>query len=148
MLRVVYQAATLRAGVLSTWREERGLLEFRVARGVEAQKFIPSLNDTLRDCLSRAGWYQVWDDGEIISVSHPRYPLTCTYEVSPFEPAPPVDLREHKGHVAVYVPATATIDDIVPILNPSLDELLAGGRWFQLWHGEIVTMESPGRAAA
>jgi hypothetical protein len=148
MLRVVYQAADLTDGRLSDWREDRGLLEFRIARGVEAQEFIPSLNSTLIDCLSHAQWYQVWDDGEVVSTAHPDCPLRCTYAVSPFRPAPPVDIREHKGHVALYVPPTATIDEIAPTLNTSIEEFLAGGRWFQLWHGEIVTMDPPSSAAA
>jgi hypothetical protein len=148
MLRVVYQAATLKAGQLSDWSESRGLLTIYVAQGVPAKDFIPSLNDTLRECLSRAHWYQIWDDGEIISVSHPESPLRCTYAVSPFEQALPVDIREHKGHVALYVPPMATIEEIAPTLNTSIEEFLAGGRWFQLWHGEIITVDSPGSAAA
>lgn len=148
MLRVVYTPVDLPAGVLSDWSESRGLLNFEVARGVEACDFIPSLNATIRECLSQAHWFQIWDDGEVVSVSHPECPLRCTYEVSPFTPAPPVDIREHKGHVALYVPGTATIDDMAPTLNTSIEEFLAGGRWFQLWHGEIITIDSPGRAAA
>lgn len=148
MLRVVYTPADLQAGVLSDWSEGRGLLEIKVARGVEARDFIPSLNATLRECLSQAQWYQIWDDGEVVSVAHPRCPLRCTYEVSPFKPAPPVDIREHKGHVALYVPASAKIEEIAPTLNTSIEEFLAGGRWFQLWRGEIVTIDSAESAAA
>jgi hypothetical protein len=33
-------------------------------------------------------------------------------------------------------------------LNRSIEEFLAGGQWFQLWHGEIVTMDSPEANAA
>lgn len=147
MLRVIYRAGDLKPGTMADWHEDRGLLEFRVARGAQAKDFIPQLNDTLCDCLSKARWYQIWE-GEVICADHPQSPLRCTYEVSPFEPAPLVDIREHKGHVALYVPATATIEDIVQVLNPSIEEFLAGGQWFQLWHGEIVTMDSPEGLAA
>lgn len=147
MLRVIYRVDDLEPGVMAAWSEDRGLLELRIARGAKARDFIPPLNDTLRDCLSKAHWYQIWN-GEVISADHPQSPLRCTYEVSPFEPAPLVDIREHKGHVALYVPGGAKIEDIVKVLNPSIEEFLAGGQWFQLWHGEIVTMDSPDSLAA
>jgi hypothetical protein len=147
MLRVVYQPATLRPGCLSDWYEDRGYLEFRVAAGTRARQFIPSLNATLRDFMKNAQWYQLWE-GEIISADHPKSPLRCTYEVSPFQPAPPVDIRERKGAVTLYLPGSATIEEIVQVLNPSIEEFLAGGQWFQLWHGEIVTMDSPDSMAA
>lgn len=147
MLRVVYKADDLEPGMLSDWHEDRGYLEVRVARGKQALEFIPSLNETLRDCLSHAHWYQMWE-GEAVSVNHPQSPLRVTYEPSPFRPAPLVDIREHKGHVAVFLRPTATIEEIAPVFNASIVEVLAGGRFFQLWKGEIVTMDSPGNMAA
>lgn len=147
MLRVVYKADDLEPGILSDWHEDRGYLEFRVARGTRARQFIPSLNRTLHECLSKAHWYQIWE-GEVLSADHPQSPLRVTYEPSPFRPAPLVDIREHKGHVALYLRPTATIEEVVAVLNPSIVEVLAGGRFFQLWRGEIVTMDTPGSAAA
>ncbi|MPY47060.1 hypothetical protein [Streptomyces acidicola] len=147
MLRVVYRADDPGPGKLSDWREERGLIEFRVACGTKARQFIPSLNATLRDCVKNTQWFQVWG-GEVISPDHPENPISVTFALSPFNPAPPVDFREHKGDVAVYLCPTATIDEIAPFLNRSVEECLAGGRWFQLWHGEIVTIDSPGTMAA
>ncbi|KAB1979274.1 hypothetical protein [Streptomyces triticiradicis] len=147
MLRVVYHPANLEAGRLSDWYEDRGFVEFRVARDTKASQFIPSLNETLRNFLTHGHWYQVWE-GEVVSADHPSSPIRVTFEPSPFHPAPPVDLREHKGHVAVYLAPTATIEEIAPILNASVEEVLDGGQWFQLWHGEIVTMDSPDSMAA
>jgi hypothetical protein len=142
MLRVVYQAANLKPGKMSDWRESRGLVEIRVAKGTRAKQFLPSLNETLRDFVKNAQWYQLWD-GEIVSADHPENPICVVFEVSPFQPAPYIDIREHKGRVVLYVSPTATIDRIAPLLNTSIEEFLAGGQWFQLWHGEIVTMDSP-----
>lgn len=147
MLRVVYQAADLKPGELCDWHEDRGFLGIRVARGTRAHEFIPSLNETLRDLLKNAQWYQLWE-GEIVSTDHPESPIRVTFAVSPFRPAPAVDVREHKGLVTLYVSPTATIDEIVPFLNTSIEELLAGGQWFQVWRGEIVTMDSPDSMAA
>jgi hypothetical protein len=147
MLRVVYQAADLEPGTLSDWYEDRGLVEIRVARGTRAPQFVPSLNETLRDFLSQAEWYQLWE-GEIISANHPQSPLRVTFEVSRMRPAPIVHIREYKGEVIMPVSPTATVEQFVQTLNPSLEEFLAGGQWFQVWRGEIVTMDSPGSAAA
>lgn len=147
MLRVVYQAVDLKPGTLSDWSEDRGLVEISVARGTRAGQLIPSLNATLRDLVKNTQWYQLWE-GEVVSGDHPENPVCVTFEASPFRPAPLVDFREHKGHVALYVPPTAEIEEIVPVLNSSIEECLAGGQWFQLWRGEIVTMDSPDSLAA
>ncbi|WP_258564685.1 hypothetical protein [Streptomyces himalayensis] len=147
MLRCVYQAADLEPGVITDWREERGLLEIRIARHARPSEFAPSLNATLLDFLATAEWYQIWN-GEVISVNSPGSPLRATVELSRLHDAPPVDIREHKGHVIVDVSPTTTVDEFVATLNPSLEIFLAGGQWFQLWQGEIVTMDSPGAMAA
>lgn len=147
MLRVVYQAADLPPGVVSDWREERGLVEIRVARGMKAREFIPSLNATLRDFLAHAEWYQLWE-GEVLSAGHPRSPLQVTYEVARLNPSPVVHIREYKGEVVLHVSPDASVEEFVQTLNPSIEEFLAGGQWFQLWRGEIVTMDSPRSAAA
>ncbi|GGS41090.1 hypothetical protein F2B00_03240 [Streptomyces parvus] len=138
MLRAVYEAADLNTGVISTWREDRGLLQISVARHSTPHQFTRSLNDTLANILSHAHWYQVWR-GEIISVASPASPLRVTFEVSEFDPAPLVQIRERKGLVTVHVSRTATADEFAHALNPALEELLAGGQWFQLWQGEIIT---------
>lgn len=142
MLRVVYQATDLSAGTLSDWTEDRGLVQIRVNRGATPAEFIPSLNRTLADFLANANWYQLWE-GEIVSINSPGSPLRVTYELSRLKPSPVVNIREHKGHVALHVSPTATAEEFVRLLNPSIEEFLAGGQWFQLWNGEIVTMDSP-----
>jgi hypothetical protein len=147
MLRVIYQATELKPGLLADWHEERGLVKILVASGTRADRIIPQLNAALRDLIKNAHWYQVWD-GEIVSADHPENPIGVTFEASPFDPAPLVDIREHKGHVALYVPPAALIDDIVKVLNPAIEEFLAGGCWFQLWHGEIITIDSAEAMAA
>lgn len=147
MLRVVYQAADLKPGTLSDWHESRGLVEISVARGAAAREFIPSLNNTLREFLANAEWYQLWE-GEIISANHPRSPLRVRFEVARIVPSPIVHIREYKGEVVLHVAPTASVEQLVQHLNPSIEEFLAGGQWFQLWRGEIVTMDSPEYLAA
>ncbi|WP_406144912.1 hypothetical protein [Streptomyces anulatus] len=142
MLRAVYEAADLEPGVISNWREDRGLLQIRVARTATPQQYTRSLNCTLAEVLSRAHWYQMWR-GEIVSVASPACPLRVEFQISEFNPAPLVEIRERKGLVTVHVSPTATADEFTRALNPALEELLAGGQWFQLWQGEILTATSP-----
>ena len=142
MLRAVYEAADLDAGVISDWREDRGLLQIRVARHAKPEEFTQALNGTLADILERAHWYQVWR-GEVISIASPASPLRVHFRISDFTPAPLVDMRERKGLVTVNVSPDALVDEFAQALNAAVGELLAGGQWFQLWRGEIVTMDSP-----
>lgn len=144
MLRVVYQVADLKPGVMSDWHEERGLVEIRIARGARPAEFIESLNTTLRDFLATAEWYQLWR-GEVISIDSPGSPLRVTFELSRIRPAPPVDIVEDKGLVILHVSRTTSLGEFVEALNPSIETFLDGGQWFQLWKGEIVTMDSPGQ---
>lgn len=147
MLRVVYKADDLPSGVVSDWREDRGLVEIRVAREAKPRDFIPSLNRTLRDFLTNTEWFQLWE-GEVISADHPQSPLRVTFELSHLVPTPTVYIREEKGDVILYVSPTASVEEFVQTLNPSIEEFLDGGQWFQLWRGEIVTMDSDEYAAA
>jgi hypothetical protein len=147
MLRVVYTAADLEPGTLSDWHEDRGLVEIRIARGTEATDFVPSLNETLKDFLAKSQWFQLWE-GEILSANHPKSPLRVTFELSRLQPSPIVHIREYKGEVVLPVRPTATAEQLVDAINPPIEEFLAGAQWFQLWRGEIVTMDSPGSAAA
>ncbi|MDX3183578.1 hypothetical protein PV334_20230 [Streptomyces sp. ME02-7008A-1] len=142
MLRAVYEAADLDAGVISDWREDRGLLQIRVDRHAKPEEFTKALNGTLADILERAHWYQVWK-GEVISITSPSSPLRVQFKISDFSPAPLVDMRERKGLVTVHVSPEALVDEFVQALNAAVGELLAGGQWFQHWEGEIVTMDSP-----
>lgn len=148
MLRVVYRATdALAEGTFSDWRESRGLVEISIARRARPAEFIPSLNRTLSEFLSQAEWYQLWE-GEVISANHPQSPLRCTFELSRLRPAPLLDIREDKGVVALHVSPLASVEVLVNAVNPAIEEFLAGGCWFQLWRGEIVTMDSPEAVAA
>ncbi|MDQ0792063.1 hypothetical protein [Streptomyces sp. B1I3] len=145
MLHVVYTVADLDAGIISDWHEARGLLEIRVARSATPRQFTQSLNRTLDAVLASAHWYQMWR-GEVVSIASPASPLRVRFQLSDFTPAPLVEIRERKGLVAVHVSPVATADEFVHAINPALEELLAGGQWFQHWEGEIVTMDSPDAA--
>lgn len=141
MLRVMYEVADdLAPGVIVDCYQGRGVVRIRVDRHATPEQFTRDLNRITEEVL--ANWFQLWR-GEIVSIASPGSPLRVVYQVSEFSPAPLVEIRERKGAVVLSVAPTASVEEFVQALNPSLEELLAGGQWFQQWEGEIVTMESP-----
>ncbi|MER5843272.1 hypothetical protein ABT099_23830 [Streptomyces prasinus] len=149
MLRVVYQAATnLEAGRLVDVVETRGQVTVRLRRGTRASDFITPLNEALAGLISRGTWFQIWR-GQIVSAGTPDSPLLVQYEADPeVDPLACVHIRERRGMVRFHVSPDVRAEDLTRAVNPALRALLAGGQWFQLWQGEIVTMEGPGAQAA
>lgn len=141
MLRIVYRAVDLKPGVISDWHEERGLFEVLIDRHTTPDAFVRSLNQTLHKGMSNASWYQLWD-GEVVSVTSPDRPLRVTFELSRLFDAPPVEIRERRGHVTCHVAPTVTAEEFTRALNPAAEAMLSAGQWFQLWHGEIITVDS------
>ena len=87
--------------------------------------------------------------GRIISANSPDGPLTVQYVTDPdVDWRTCVQIRECGGIVRLHVCPDASAEHFVRALNPSIERLLAGGQWFQLWQGEIVTMDSPEASAA
>jgi hypothetical protein len=144
MLRVVYKAShDLDAGELARITETRGRVDIELCAGSRADQYIPQLNAALARFVAQCGWFQIWR-GQIISADSPDSPLTVQYvpdaEVSR---AQGVNIRECRGVVRLHVCPELTADELARAVNPPIEVFLAGGQWFQLWHGEIVTMESP-----
>lgn len=55
----------------------------------------------------------------------------------------PVEVRERRGRVTYRLANGLFLPEGVAALNCAARKLLAGGQWFQLWKGEIVSMNSP-----
>lgn len=143
MLRVVYEATELEPGRLASIQESRGRVDITLRRGATADEYIPPLNEELRGFVGRCGWFQIWR-GQIISADSPDSPLTVRYEAdSTVDRRAGVQIREHRGVVRLHVCPDLLAEDLVKALNPAIEQFLAGGQWFQLWEGEIVTMDSP-----
>jgi hypothetical protein len=147
MLRVVYEATTdLEPDRLVDVTETRGRVNIKLRHGATADQYIPPLNEELTAFVGKCGWFQIWR-GQIISAGSPESPLTVQYEAdASVDPAQGVQIRELKGVVRLHVCPDLKAEDIVRSLNPAIEQFLAGGQWFQLWDGEIVTMESPDNA--
>lgn len=149
MLRVVYEATRdLEPGRLVEVRESRGRIDVKIDRDAPAEQFTKALNAALTAFLANCGWFQIWR-GRIISADSPESPLTVEYEVDDkIDRIRCIEIRESCGLVKVHVSSGATAEDFARALNPATEAFLAGGQWFQLWHGEIITMDSPNSRAA
>lgn len=55
----------------------------------------------------------------------------------------PVRVTETRGHLRYELSGGLFLPEGVAALNSAATQVLAGGQWFQLWKGEIVSMASP-----
>lgn len=55
----------------------------------------------------------------------------------------PVQVRESRGNVTFELYRGLFLPRGVAALNSATSMVLAGGQWFQLWRGEVVSMDSP-----
>lgn len=55
----------------------------------------------------------------------------------------PVEARERRGHITYRLARGLFLPEGVAGLNSAVQQVLAGRQWFQLWKGEIVSMDSP-----
>lgn len=149
MLRVVYEATQdIQPGETVEIHETRGRVTVKLRQGTEADEYLPPLNAALDLFVKQCSWFQIWR-GQIISADSPVSPLKVRFEADPEVPLRTcVQIREHRGLVRLHVCPTAPSDLLVHALNPAIERFLAGGQWFQLWQGEIVTMDPPQRGAA
>lgn len=70
--------------------------------------------------------------------------LAFHYELTDFDPdLPPVYITENRGVVTFHVSRGLPLEEALALVEAAAAELLAGGQWFQLWRGEIISMESP-----
>lgn len=149
MLRVVYEAATdLKPGKNADIQETRGRVTVKLREGARADEYIPDLNAALADFVGQCNWFQIWR-GQIFSAASPDSPLTVQYVADPeVDLLACVQIREDRGVVRLHVNPKVPTEMLIRFLNPAIAKFLAGGQWFQLWQGEIITADSPGSAAA
>lgn len=149
MLRVVFVPTTdLNPGRFVDVKETRGRVTIKLRAGSSADQYIDPINEEMRTFVAKCSWFQIWR-GQIISADSPDSPLTVQYEADPMVSyAQGVQIREHRGVVRLHVCPELLAEDLVRVLNPAVEQFLAGGQWFQCWEGEIITMDSPGSSAA
>lgn len=138
MLDVAYIAADdLPPGGLARIDEDRGTIRVRVDKTKPLPDIIQKLNEEIDQFLDTSHWFQLWDD-EIVSRATPGCSLRVVYRLDPRVPGPEIGLGERKGLIVVYIPPDFTTEEFAAAMNPITEEFLAGGRWFQMYAGEII----------
>lgn len=69
--------------------------------------------------------------------------LSVQFLLDDLHPDFPVEVRERRGSVTYRLSSSLFLPAGVAALNCAASGVLAGGQWFQLWKGEIVSMNSP-----
>ena len=138
MLDVAYIAVDgLPTGRLAQIDEDRGTIRVRVDKNAPLPDVIRQLNDEVDQFLATSHWFQLWDD-EIVSRATPGCSLRVVYRLDPRVPGPEIGLGESKGLIVVYIPPEFDTEEFAAAMNPVSAEFLAGGRWFQMYAGEII----------
>lgn len=68
--------------------------------------------------------------------------LSVRYELADLPPDAPVRVIESRGTVTFQLSRELFTPEGVAALNSATQQILAGGQWFQLWKGEVVSMAS------
>ena len=140
MLQVTYEAVDdLAPGRLAQVDEDRGSVLVRLDRLTPLRTALDQLNVEMAQFLARADWYQLWGD-EIVSRHTPDRPLRVDFVLAP-GCSHGVGIAEDRGVVTVYVAAGMTTDEFAAAMGPAVKDFLAKGRWFQLYAGEIISIE-------
>ncbi|WP_369274452.1 hypothetical protein AB5J55_35035 [Streptomyces sp. R11] len=138
MLDVAYIAVEdLPPGRLAQIDEDRGRVRVRVDRRAPLPDVIRQLNVEVDQFLATSHWFQLWAD-EIVSRETPGCPLRVVYRIDPRAPEGDVAMGERKGLITIYVSPAFNTEQFAAAMNPATEEQLAGGRWFQMYAGEII----------
>ena len=69
--------------------------------------------------------------------------LSITFELADLHEHAPVRVQEGRGWINWELSRGLFVPEGVAALNSAAAEVLAGGQWFQLWRGDVVSMRSP-----
>ena len=69
--------------------------------------------------------------------------LRVVYKLADLDPETPVVLEESRGSVTISLSRLVYSEEGCAALNAVAEQFVDGGQWFQIWRGEIVSMESP-----
>lgn len=137
MLNVTYEAVEdLEPKRLARIDEERGAVHIKLDKSEPLEDVVRQLNIEMVQFLDRADWFQLWNQ-EILSRYTPHKPLAVWYLLERREPFG-VALQEGRGVVKVYIDPILTTEEFAAVMNPTVQNLLQGGQWFQLYAGEII----------
>jgi hypothetical protein len=137
MLHVTYEAVDdLEPGRLARIDEGRGRIRILLDRHELLKDVVRQLNVEINDLMSLARWFQLWED-EIVGRDTPGSPLRVVYLLHLEQPSGAI-IHEKKGLVSVRIDPAMSVAQFAAAMNPASKLFLAGGRWFQLYAGEII----------
>ncbi|MGW2048662.1 hypothetical protein ACWCPF_26275 [Streptomyces sp. NPDC001858] len=144
MLDVAYEAVEdLAPGRLAAIEEDRGTVRLRLDKTRPLADVVRQLNIEVDRLMSSSHWFQLWGT-EIVSRDTPDQPLQIQHIIRPWVPRDlGVGLAEDRGIIRVYICPDLDPERFAAAVNPPTEKILGGGRWFQLYAGEIID-NSPG----
>lgn len=69
--------------------------------------------------------------------------LSITFELADLSEYAPVRVEEGRGWINYELSRGLFVPEGVAALNSAAAQVLAGGQWFQLWRGDVVSLRSP-----
>lgn len=69
--------------------------------------------------------------------------LSVHYELADLPEDAPVRVKEGRGWVNYELSRGIYRPEGVAALNSATAQVIAGGQWFQLWRGDVVSLHSP-----
>ena len=69
--------------------------------------------------------------------------LSVTFELADLPEDAPVRVSESCGWVNYELSRGLFVPEGVAALNSAAAQVIAGGQWFQLWRGDVVSLRSP-----
>ncbi|GGT85385.1 hypothetical protein [Streptomyces coeruleorubidus] len=142
MLDVAYEAVEdLPPGRLAKIDEDRGRIRVRLDKNEPLADVVRQLNIEIDEFMAAGHWFQLYGD-EIVSRATPGCPLRIRYILKDDVPDG-VGIGEGRGVVRVYIGAGQTVEQFAAAMNPVTKDQLDGGRWFQLFGGEIIDNSPP-----
>lgn len=69
--------------------------------------------------------------------------LSINFELADLSEDAPVRVKEGRGWVNYELSRGLFVPEGVAALNSAVTQLIAGGQWFQLWRGDVVSLYSP-----
>lgn len=137
MLDVAYEAVEdLEPGRLARIDEDRGRIRVRLDKNAPLADIVRQLNIEIDQLLSSSHWFQLHGD-EIVSRDTPGCSLRIRYLFHDDVPHG-VGVAEGKGIVRVYISPDLDTERFATAMTQASKDFLAGGRWFQMYAGEII----------
>ncbi|MER8004834.1 hypothetical protein [Streptomyces sp. NPDC094149] len=136
MLHVTYEAVTdLPPGRLAHVKEDHGSVEILLDGHAPLADVVHQFNIEIDNMVRSVRWFQLWDD-EIVSCNTPSRPLRIEFILENKEHRGVV-FEERKGDLKAFVDPDIDVPRFAAVMNILTAKHLSGGRWFQLYGGEI-----------